>query len=140
MLRSCLRPAVPLIAVAALLSAAGCGPRAAGVTGRVTLDGKPLPRARVVLMAAQGRSAADYYIAETDADGRFALGPIGNMGAGVKPGPYRLSLTTAFSTTGDDTAPVPRELVPPPHSTGIDYEIPSGGTAAMNIELKSPTK
>lgn len=133
-------PRVAMLAALLISLAAGCGPRAAGVSGVVTLDGKPLPRARVVLMAADGRAANDYYIAETDGDGRFSLGPIGKTGAGVKPGPYKLSLTTAFSSTGDDAAPIPRELVPPPHTTGIDYEVPPGGTAEMTIALTSTRK
>jgi hypothetical protein len=70
--------------------------------------------------------------------GAFALGPIGRPGGGVRPGAYRLSISTAFSLDSD--APAPKELVPAAHVNGVDYEVSAGGDSAVTLDLKSTGK
>jgi len=114
---------------------AGCGGGLVTVSGVVTLDGKPLPMARLTLVDPANPSPDAYAVATTDAEGRFSFGPIGKPGGGVKAGPHRLSMTTAFLESGPDDAVVPQERVPPPYSTGVDYDVPSGGTSSAAFEL-----
>jgi hypothetical protein len=123
-----------IAAIVAGMALAGCGSRLAPVAGLVTLDGNPLPRAHVVLTP-QDRSAEGPFVADTDAEGRFSLGPIGKPSEGVPPGRYRLSISTAFSMDSD--APPPKELVPSPYTGGVDYEVPPAGDARASFELHS---
>jgi hypothetical protein len=89
---------------------------------------------------AQGarRAAEGPFVGDTDSTGRFALGPIGRPGGGVRPGAYRLSISTAFSLDSD--APAPKELVPAAHVNGVDYEVSAGGDSAVTLDLKSTGK
>jgi hypothetical protein len=94
-----------LLYVIALSCCAGCaksGQDVAPVTGRITLDGKPLESAMVTFHA-EGKSAAS---SGTDKDGRYELVyKRGVMGAPV--GPNRVTILP-----GPD--PFPRDLVLPP--------------------------
>lgn len=105
--------------------------------GVITLDGKPLPKAHVVLSPID-RAAEGPFVADTDVAGGFALGPIGRPAGGVRPGAYRLSVSTAFSMDSD--AAPPKELVPAPYVSGVDYEVGAGGNPAVTLDLKSNTK
>lgn len=122
--------------LAALVVSLGCGGRAP-VQGVITLDGKPLPKAHVVLSPID-RTGEGPFVADTDGDGRFALGPIGRPEGGVLPGRYRLSISTAFSMDSD--APPPKELVPAAYVTGVDHEVRPGGDTAISLELTSAPK
>lgn len=72
-----------------LLAAAGCGPsfKTVPVSGRVTLDDKPVANAGVLYVPVnQGPTAR----AMTDQDGRYKL-MTGNL-TGTAPGPYRVAV------------------------------------------------
>lgn len=114
----------------------GCG-GPVPLQGVITLDGQPLPKAHVVLSPVD-RAADGPFVADTDSTGRFALGPIGRPAGGVRPGAYRLSVSTAFSMDSD--APAPKELVPAPYVSGVDYEVRVGGDSAVTLDLKSNAK
>jgi len=122
--------------IGAAIATLGCG-GSVPLKGVITLDGKPLPKAHVVL-APVARADEGPFVADTDADGRFALGPIGQPAGGVRPGAYRLSISTAFSMDSD--SPVPQELVPASHVAGVEFEVPAGGDAAVTIDLTSTPK
>jgi len=114
----------------------GCG-GTVPLRGVITLDGKPLPKAHVVLSPVD-RTAESPFVADTDSEGRFELGAIGRPASGVQPGKYRLSISTAFSMDSD--APPPTELVPAAHVSGVDYEVGPNGDASATIVLQSATK
>lgn len=114
----------------------GCGGQVP-LRGVITLDGQPLPKAHVVLSPVD-RTAEGPFVGDTDSTGRFTLGPIGRPGGGVRPGKYRLSISTAFSLDSD--APAPKELVPASHVNGVDYEVGAGGDSAVTLDLKSTAK
>jgi len=114
----------------------GCG-GTVPLEGVITLDGKPLPKAHVVLSPVD-RAVDGPFVADTDSDGRFSLGAIGRPSSGVRPGTYRLSISTAFSMDSD--APPPKELVPARYVRGVDYEVGAGGDAGVTIALDSAAK
>jgi hypothetical protein len=130
------RPIRPVGLAGAAILFLGCG-GPVPLRGVITLDGQPLPKAHVVLSPTD-RTAEGPFVGDTDTAGRFALGPIGRPGGGVRPGAYRLSISTAFSMDSD--APAPKELVPPPHVAGVDYEVTAGGNSAVTLDLKSTVK
>jgi hypothetical protein len=128
-------------ALSATLLGCGGGNSSEGVAGKVALDGAPLAGARVVLVpkdrTAPGMKSGPF-MAETDAQGAFALMPITGDADGAPPGAYTLTITTAWTKDTSEGAVLPPEKVPPPHSTtGVDFEVPAGGTADANFELKS---
>lgn len=129
-------PALRLGLVTAVGVLLGCG-GPVPFRGVITLDGQPLPKAHVVLSPVD-RTAEGPFVGDTDAAGRFVLGPIGRPGGGVRPGKYRLSISTAFSLDSD--APAPKELVPAAHVNGVDYEVGAGGDSAVTLDLKSTAK
>jgi hypothetical protein len=132
-------------AFALILMLIGCGGVSREtVSGKVTLDGAPLPGAKLLLVAkdAPRTAAADPsvtgpFLGVTNDQGEFELGPIGQEGGGVPAGAYTLTITTAWLDGGDEMSVTPPQKVPPPHSTGVDFELPDGGTDAANFDLKS---
>jgi hypothetical protein len=123
------------LAVCALVSM-GCGGGSETVSGKVTLDGAPLPAAYLTLVP-KDRKVKGPFIAKTDEQGQFAFGSIEEPGSGAPAGAYTLSITTAHSEAADEDTPPPPQRVPPPHSTGIDFEVPEGGKSDANFELRS---
>jgi hypothetical protein len=71
---------------AGFLLLAGCASDAR-VSGTVTLDGEPVRGAQVVF----ARDGSGPVVAQTDDAGRYAL--VGNTGAGLPPGEYRVTVT-----------------------------------------------
>jgi hypothetical protein len=106
------------------------------VSGTVTLDGAPLPDAYLSL-GHKDPTLKDRYSGKTDASGRFNMGSLEQPGGGVPAGDYTLSITTAYSPLADEFHPAPPEKIPAPHATGIDFEVPAGGTTEANFDLKS---
>jgi hypothetical protein len=89
-----------LAAMTAGLLVAGCGsggPEIAYVTGRVTLDGKPLPNATVVFIPENGRPAG----ARTDADGNYVLN-FSEGRQGAIPGKALVRISTLRDAEQDD--------------------------------------
>jgi hypothetical protein len=98
------RPAV--LATALVLTLAGCAgkDRPVKVSGRVTLDGKPVAGAAVLFLREGGNGPPAH--AETDEAGGFTLTTF-STGDGALPGDYRVTVAweelppPAFRTTGD---------------------------------------
>ncbi len=121
----------------------GCGGGGAGsapVEGKVTLDGKPLSGASVVFAKTRVTSPGPF-VAETDADGRYKLGPVGSPGTGAAPGEYLIQITTVKVEVpeGAPTPPnTPREIVPIAYRDGSTrYTVPEGGKTDANFDIKS---
>lgn len=135
---------------------AGCGgepevPGLVPVTGKVTLDGKPLDRAQVTFVptGTDGRTA----IASTDATGAFAMTT--NNTKGAMPGSYRVAVSyivgrdgqpiTQFEEGMDITqllaAGEAKEGLPPrysdPQQTELKFDVAEGGENVCNLDLKS---
>ena len=89
-----------LSAAALAVTAAGCGPpqadydslNLAEVSGRVTLDGEPLPGAIVRFHNAQNRRRFAY--GQTDGEGRYSM-RFNSEQTGVRPGEKAVVITTA---------------------------------------------
>jgi hypothetical protein len=132
-------------ALALIVTIAGCGGvDFQAVSGKVTLDGAPLPGAKLFLVPkdSSGLSDADPiakgpFLGVTDDQGQFDLGALGDPGGGVPPGVYTLTITTAWLENVTETSITPPQKVPPPHGSGVDFEVPDGGNDAANFDLKS---
>lgn len=109
-----------------LIAALGCGPSydVNTVSGIVTMDGAPLPEARVTFTPAQGRPS----VGVTDASGRYELRYIRDtMGAEV--GSHSVAITTEFEPPVSDVpTPSPPETIPPRYNsaTTLTAEVKAG--------------
>ena len=126
------------------LLAAGCGGGShAPVSGKVTLDNKPLANAAITFqpVASQGSEAAGLSSsAITDANGQFTL-KCADGKAGAVVGKHRVSITTlAVGADDSDAGGKARELVPRRYNveTTLEFEVKSGGHSDANFDLKSP--
>lgn len=123
----------------ALAIIAGCGGQTkVPVEGTVTLDGKPLVGANIVL--AQLRATAPGpFVGKTDADGKFSLGTTDGGSSGAAPGEYRLMITTVTGGSMEDSPlPTEKEVVPTEYRSGaMKFTVPAGGTNEANFDLKS---
>jgi hypothetical protein len=109
---------------------AGCssgGPDIASVSGRVTMDGKPLANATVVFVPENGRPAG----ARTDADGNYVLNfTEGRQGA--MPGKNTVRITTQREAEADENG---KTVVPASKET-IPVEYNSESTLTFTVEPK----
>ena len=118
-----------VVAVAICLATAGCGrdgPELGSVTGTVTLDGTPLPGARVEFQP-QARETSPSY-ATTDAAGHYEL-IYGIDQYGAMPGQHAVRITTfAQHNDGEGMAKMVPERVPPRYNaeTELIKEVESG--------------
>lgn len=131
-------------AIVAALLVTGCGSRTAPVSGRVTLDGKALPRAVVHFFPDTDAPApGPGSHATTDADGRFELALMTEPVKGAIVGKHKVSIT---AYEGDDQ-PVSsgsdmvfrKALLPAEYNgdTKLRFEVPAGGTTSADFELFS---
>jgi hypothetical protein len=126
----------------------GCGgssKKIVPVTGKVTLNGKPLVGASVQFQPVVPEGAPEEISsgAKTDDNGEFTLNTTtGQPGAQV--GPHKVTITLAESPagpTGDERRPVRGGSTgqPAPEfkvNTTVDFEVPPGGTNAANFDVK----
>jgi len=122
-----------LVTGACMLLIVGCGSdiELGHVTGRVTLDGKPVPDARVIFRPEYGRMSQDM----TDESGQYELFyTIDSPGALV--GRHHVTISTAEPIAPMKSLP---ELVPAKYNTEstLSYEVVSGENI-INLDLTSP--
>jgi hypothetical protein len=123
-----------------LIVGAGCssgGPEIAYVSGRVTLDGKPLSDAAVVFIPDNGRPAG----ATTDADGNYVLN-FAQGRQGAIPGTSTVRISTYRDADQDDngqTVPGKPETIPPEYNTEttLTFEVEPNKDNVANFDLKS---
>jgi hypothetical protein len=138
------------IGLLVLVQLAGCSGKpykVAKVSGRVSLDGKPLPRASVTFVPmgtkdniAPGPTATGL----TDAEGRYTL-TIDKDTPGTVVHTCRIYITTrtgggpANDQDGGLPQKRPRDKVPEKYNTRTElaYDVPPGGTDQANFDLKS---
>ena len=129
-------------AVLALLPT-GCGLKTAPVSGRVTLDGKPLANATVVFVPeadGAGKDAKPSSVGTTDANGHYSLEldrPDKTPGAVV--GKHRVLITLGAKPGPGDGPPAYHQQLPPRYNrkSTLECEVPAGGRANANFDLKS---
>ena len=134
-----------LIALWLLILAVGCQAEgAAPVSGRVTLDGKPLPGVHVSFQPeAAGPDAPGGSYAVTDNEGKYALRLVDSDAAGAAVGKHRVEIVAKTGITDDsDRRGRPPELsvvVPPRYNRNseLTFEVPAGGTQDANFDLSS---
>ena len=117
--------------------AIGCSNAEYGhVTGKVTLDGKPVENAEIRFAPDEGRTAWD----RTDADGTYELNYTPGV-RGAKTGTNTVTITTATEEAVDDRGrPVPGEpeLFPPDYSTAPTHKVEvEPGENEFNFDVKS---
>ena len=130
-----------LLAVLALLAAAGCGqsdrPSTYPVHGAVTLDGNPLSFGGVRFVSDDGRLAK----AKIQSDGSYTLSTFED-GDGAIPGSYRISVQVRKmkEETADRPAWPGPSLIPEkyedPTTSGLQFEVVPGENQ-YDIELSS---
>jgi hypothetical protein len=119
---------VRLMALGVALMAVGCGPpsyqlETAPVSGKVTLDGNPLPSGYVVIPTAKGRMASG----KLQSDGTFVLTTY-DEGDGAQVGTHPVIVN---ELPPDEFSPIPKEQrIPIPARYG------SAGTSGITIEVK----
>lgn len=125
---------------AAMALVAGCGPggpEIASVSGRVTMDGKPLPNASVIFIPENGRPAG----ASTDSNGNYTL----NFAQGRKgaiPGKNSIRITTQRDPTpGENGTAIPgsKETVPAKYNTNstLEFVVEPKKKNIANFDLQS---
>lgn len=89
------------------------------VRGQVTLDGSPLPDARVRFVGEDGAGSE----ATTDSNGKYTLRYDSNR-LGATPGKKKVIITTAKEAAGDDPdAKSERERVPAKYNSATELEV-----------------
>lgn len=124
--------------------AAGCGDsRTAPVSGRVTLNGKPLPNASVTFAPVGGKGNVEpgpSSAGKTDADGRYTLELIGQDGRGAVIGKHKVMIALVDEKRDDDDSPDRLKQLPLKYNgqTTLEFEVPAGGTDKADFDLKVP--
>jgi hypothetical protein len=137
-------PGVVLLSVVT----AGCGSgdpyTYAPVSGRVTLNSKPLAGATVSFqpVAAGTSSPGTGSAAITDADGRFTLEVVGKKIKGAVVGKHKVTIDLAREPERDPTDDRPRIIkhLPAKYSgknSKLEFDVPGGGSDAANFDLKT---
>ena len=108
------------------------------VTGKVTLDGQPLPHANVVFESADKRTSSGV----TDSSGSYAL-MYDSETPGVTPGPKTVRITTANvgvegGGTAEGAAPAGTERLPSKYNRQSELKADvSASNKMFNFDLKS---
>ena len=135
-------PAIPLL----LLVGCGQEPHAiAPVSGRVTLNGKPLPNAGVTFSPMPAGAKVDAgpgSAGVTDADGHYTLKLVGKPGKGAVIGKHKVSIIMMDDDDPNDDRPKRqrRPQLPAKYNghTTLGCDVSSGGTDKADFELKVP--
>ena len=126
-----------------LFLAVGCGAKnVAPVSGKVTLDGKPLDNASVTFEPDVSSNPGPTSYGKTDAGGSFSLKVVGSEKNGAMVGKHqvRISAFEGAETKSSDDNPKPlKDKVPVRYNSQseLSIDVPSGGTDAANFDLKS---
>lgn len=144
--------AAVFLPVAVALCGCGGGPKVVPVSGRVTMNGNPLPNAVVVfqpMASSRGTDPGPGSVGVTDADGRFTLySQLDKSQPGAVVGKHRVRISpTEGGPAGDADATNPTKQkqaggkkIPVRYNVESDLtqDVPEGGTNSANFELKAP--
>ena len=113
----------------------GCGSQLPTVQGLVTLDGDPLPKARVVFESPDRPMA----VATTDDQGRYDV--MTGTQRGMAAGTYQVAVSAYESRDGGSESPVPILSTPKRYNSaqtsGLSVEILPGRNADVNFQLEA---
>ncbi len=135
----------PLLGLALLVLAAGCGrSNIAPVSGRVTLDNKPLANASVVFQPdSDDKNPGPGSQGLTDASGQFTLRLLTGNRNGAVVGWHKVSITAyeggdEVPSSGSDIV-FRKALLPDEYNadTKLRFEVRPEGTTSANFDLKS---
>jgi len=124
------------IPLSLLLAAVGCGgPGFAPVSGKVTLNGKALPKAKVVFapIPTSGIEAGPASIGETNDQGEYTLTVQGKNVPGALVGQHRVSISALRGPAPDpnkEGGATQFELVPEQFNAKsvLKFDVPAGGS------------
>jgi len=135
-----------MLVVALLLVTAGCGKnphRLAPVSGKVTMDGKPLANALVAFLpdTKPGEMPSPTSRGETDTQGRYSLTTSENK-PGAVVGVNKVRISTLKSKAGSESeggAVLARETVPEKYNarTTLTFTVPEEGSDQADFQLQS---
>ena len=116
-----------------LLFCIGCGEKMVGVSGKVTLDGKPIKDCRVLFQPKVRSTERVDASGLTDAEGRYRLTSLGEkMKRGVATGEYvvKFGWSDPYPSAENDTPANPSPYRIPLEVTrdGLSFSVPEGGT------------
>jgi hypothetical protein len=136
---------VPVVALALLL--AGCGGRSyktVSVSGRVTLDNKPLPNAKLTFVPAGGAAGDKDPLPSsdgtTDAQGHYTLALTRDRTtSGAVVAKHKVIIYISEAAGADDTKPTFHKNLPPKYNrnTVLECDVPEGGNEDANFTLTS---
>ncbi len=128
-----------ILGVFSLILVAGCGraPDNVGrVSGKVTLDGQPLPNATVVFSP---KTAGSQSLAVTDTNGEYSL-LYSSQVRGAEPGEHRVAVSTFTEGDPDGDSPVAKVAERVPFKYNLRSELTANvdrGDNVVNFELNS---
>lgn len=134
----------PLPLLLILLAGCGGGPyKTAPVSGRVTLNGKPLTNAAVTFqpIADQGKmNSGPGSGGFTEADGRYTLKLVGTETTGAVVGKHAVRISLVPHDNPGDDRPKRYKQLPAKYNSRskLEYDVPAGGTDAADFQLTSP--
>jgi hypothetical protein len=138
-----LRHYYALVAFALLCAGCGGGGKLASVSGRVTLNGKPLENAAVMFqpVAEKTQDPGPGSTGVTDADGRYTLSVVGSNRKGAVVGKHMVRITMYEKDDSADDRPKPKSKRLPPRynrQTTLEFTVPSGGSDKADFPLTEP--
>ncbi|HEV3203175.1 MAG TPA: hypothetical protein VGY77_02275 [Gemmataceae bacterium] len=131
--------------IAGLLTIGCSGGKTAPVSGKVTLDGKPLADATVVFQpigSEKSVSPGPGSQGKTDENGHYSLQVVGEGTHGAYVGKHRVEISKFVREKGEasgDRDNRSRDIVPPKYNlkTTLTRDVPPGGTQKANFDLES---
>ncbi len=137
-----------LTCIGLLIFTTGCGLRTAPVSGRVTLDNKPLVNAMVIFFPdSDDKNPGPGSQGKTNENGEYSLKLNAGNANGAMIGKHKVSITGyegddgSIASSGPDMAF--RKLIVPAEynsESKLTFEVPSGGSTSANFDLKSAPK
>ena len=139
-----MKPRAWLVLAALALLLAGCGGayKTAPVSGRVTLDGRPLPDATVMFVPGGGAADKDPLPSSAGAtgdDGRYSLTLMGGKTKGAVVGKHKVIIVLGARSASHDTAPTFHKQLPEQYNrkTVLECDVPATGREDANFALTS---
>jgi hypothetical protein len=114
--------------------ATGCGgSRLAPVSGKITLDNKPLPKARITFQPTDGLNPGVGSSGVADDNGEYTLQPVDGKGSGALVGKHRVEISLLKGGTNpEDDRQRTVNLVPPQYNlkSTLTFEVKPGSNTA----------
>jgi hypothetical protein len=136
-----------MLGLVAVLAAGCASSKFAPVSGRVTLDNKPLAKAKVSFQPIPEKGSVEAgpaSIGETNGNGEYRLKVVNGGQGGALVGKHRVRISLLVTKAGDSDARQRggadlTDKVPKQYNSESKevYDVPAGGTDAANFDLKS---